>query len=194
MKDDVTIFDYKRHTEKLNAAHKIKNLTKDMGTLTWWVDLYSVFKDRGLLVDYKKENAVDFWQYYTTRQGWRFDKIAEVLILLQRIRFFNRFDKDVLRMLLTKVTLHTVEKRTVLFLKPDEAAIMLTGQLYLFSHKDDVASPCVQAIYNPGDIIGVSEIDEGWSREQDSWIVAREECDIFLVSIEYIKYLWDLMK
>lgn len=96
-----------------------------------------------------------------------------------------------LHMMLTKVTLHTVEKNSVLFLASNEAAIVLSGQLFLFSHKEDVGAPCVQAIYNPGDILGVDEIDSGWSREQDSWIVAREECDVFLLSREYALYLWD---
>lgn len=114
--------------------------------------------------------------------------------LLRRVRFFNRFDFECLRNLVSHVTLHKVEKRTLLFLEQSEAAIIVAGQIYLFSHEEDVACPCLQAIYNPGDIIGIEQLDNGWSRAQHSWLVANEDCDVFLCAKGYVNYMWDRMK
>ena len=54
----------------------------------------------------------------------------------------------------------------------DQSAIVINGCLHLFSHTVDVQTPILQAIYNPGDIIGNSQIDKGWSRDTHSWILA----------------------
>lgn len=72
--------------------------------------------------------------------------------------------------------------------------MIVAGQLYLFNHSKDVACPSVQAIYTPGDIIGISEISNGWTRQQHDWIVANNDCDIFVCSREYVSYLWHIMK
>ena len=57
-----------------------------------------------------------------------------------------------------------------------------------------MACPSVQAIFNPGDILGVSEISNDWTRQQHDWIVAREDCDVFVCSIEYMRFMWHIMK
>jgi hypothetical protein len=62
-------------------------------------------------------------------EGWVTDKVAEVIDLLKHVRFFDRFDDDALRMMLKKVTLRRLDKKSVLFLKGAEAAIVVAGQL-----------------------------------------------------------------
>jgi hypothetical protein len=58
--------------------------------------------------------------------------------LLQKIRFFNRFDEDALKMMLTKVTLKRLKKNSVLFFQDAEAAIIVSGNLHLLSHEQDL--------------------------------------------------------
>jgi len=96
--------------------------------------------------------------------------------------------------MLCKVTLRKVKKDTLLFLAPDEAAVIVAGQLYLFNHDEDVACPSVQAIYNPGDILGIGEISKEWTRKLHDWIVARYDCDIYVCSREYISFMWHIQK
>jgi len=93
-----------------------------------------------------------------------------------------------------KTDLRVIHKHNLLFLEPDQCAIIINGNLNLFSHKEDVATPILQAIYNPGDIIGNKSIDGGNSRDTHSWIIAYKDCDILLMNIEYCDYLWDKMK
>jgi hypothetical protein len=71
---------------------------------------------------------------------------------------------------------------------------MVSGQMQLFSHSEDVASPCIASLLNPGDIIGFDEIDNGLSNDEHSWVCAPDRADIFILSKEYMKYLWDKMK
>ena len=85
-------------------------------------------------------------------------------------------------MMLTKVTLVRVPAKSVLFIESDEAAVIVNGQLLLFSHEEDVGCPCLQAIYNSGDILGLPSIDNGWSVAQHSWICSEEDCDVFMLS------------
>ena len=93
-----------------------------------------------------------------------------------------------------KVDLRVIQKHNLLFLEPDQCAIVINGNLNLFSHEHDVATPTLQAIYTPGDIIGNSSIDGGWSRNTHSWIIAYKECDVLVMNTEYVNYLWDRMK
>jgi hypothetical protein len=66
--------------------------------------------------------------------------------------------------------------------------------MFLYSHSEDVAAANISAILNPGDIIGFDEIDNGLSNDEHTWISAHHRADIFVLSKEYIKYLWDKMK
>lgn len=137
---------------------------------------------------------VDLRQYYTWKDGWDHDKIPDVIKKLQLIRFFNRFDSETLYQMMKKTDLKVIKKHNLLFLEPDQCAIVINGNLNLFSHKDEVATPILQGIYTPGDIIGNSSIDNGWSRQTHSWIIAYKDCDIVIINIEYVNYLWDKMK
>jgi len=85
-----------------------------------------------------------------------------VIDLLKKVRFFNRFDDDSLRMMLKKVTLRRIKPSDVLFLKGEEAAIVITGTVNLITHEEDLVYPHVACCYNPGDVIGL-DIDNGWS-------------------------------
>lgn len=95
--------------------------------------------------------------------------------------------------MLTKVTLKRLKKNQVLFLRDAEAAILLSGQLHLLSHDEDLVNPCIVASYNPGDVIGIDN-DNGWYAGQHSWLCAWDEVDVFLISNTYMKYMWDNMK
>ena len=77
--------------------------------------------------EYRPDHQLDLWVYYKKYEGWCYDMLPQVINLLQKISFFDRFDYDTLRCLLGKVTFRRIEKRGVLFLEPDEAAIMVSG-------------------------------------------------------------------
>jgi len=116
-----------------------------------------------------------------------------VIDLLKKVRFFNRFDDDALRMMLTKVTLRRLKPQSVLFFKGEEAALVVSGSLHLLSHEHDVSNPFITCSYNPGDVIGL-DIDNGWSDAQHSWICAWDEVDVLMISDSYMNYMWDSMK
>lgn len=95
--------------------------------------------------------------------------------------------------MLTKVTLKKIKARNVLFLREKEACILVSGQMHLLSHEDDLASPMIAATYNPGDVIGI-DIDNGWYRQKHSWLCVWQDVDVFMISEAYIKYMWDNMR
>jgi CRP-like cAMP-binding protein len=167
------------------------NISDDLGSINWHVDLYSHFKDLGLVR--KMDYDVDLWPFYDKKQGWNRDKIDHVIDLLKKVRFFNRFDDESLKMMLTKVTLRRLKRNSVLFFKGEEAAIVVSGTLHLLCHEENLACPNIACTYNPGDVIGLN-IDNGWSDAQHSWICAWEECDVFMISDGYLNFMWDNMK
>jgi len=87
-----------------------------------------------------------------------------------------------------------VLKHNLLLLDPDESAILIRGNMYLFSHKEDVKIPSLQAVFSPGDIMGNSAIDNGWTREVHSWIITYAQCDILVIKTKYLDYMWEKMK
>jgi len=95
--------------------------------------------------------------------------------------------------MLAKVTLRRIKKGEVLFFREAEASILVTGRLNLLCHEECIDTPYVAVTYNPGDIIGLS-IDNGWSDAQHSWVCAWEECDVLMISDDYLNYLWDKQK
>lgn len=136
---------------------------------------------------------MDLFPYYDIYEGWQHDKINHVVNLLKKIRFFNRFDDDALKMMLTKVTLKRLKKNSVLFFRDAEAAIIVSGNLHLLSHEEDLACPYIAATYNPGDVIGIDN-DNGWYGGKHSWLCAWDDVDVFLISDAYCMYMWDNMK
>lgn len=117
-----------------------------------------------------------------------------MISLLKKIRFFNRFDDDALEMMLNKVTLKRLKKNSVLFFKDAEAAILVSGNLHLLSHEENIACPYIAATYNPGDVIGIDN-DNGWYGGKHSWLCSWDtHCDVFLISDAYIEYMWDNMR
>lgn len=101
------------------------NLTGDFGGLTLKVDLYSYFKQ--IKIQRNTENDINLWDYYDAYEGWDYDSIDIVIDLLKRVRFFNRFDSDALRNLLSKVTMRKLHANEVLFFKGEEASIVISG-------------------------------------------------------------------
>ena len=67
------------------------------------VDLYSHFIEEKLTK--KIPYQIDLFTYYDIHEGWQQDKTDQIIDLLKKIRFFNRFDDDALKLMLTKVTL-----------------------------------------------------------------------------------------
>ena len=194
MKDKDTIFDFLRMILKINHEMKIQKLVDYPTAIDWRVDLYAQFVHSDLLPEYKPELNINLWQYYTEYNGWGTDKIDLAIDLIRRIRFFNRFDFESIKNMLKHVSLKKISKKSLLFLEKQEAAIIVAGQIFMFSHEEDVACPCLEAIYNPGDIIGIDKLDNGWSRDQHTWLVANDDCDIFLIATGYVNFLWEKMK
>ena len=96
--------------------------------------------------------------------------------------------------MLRKVTLKKIDKGEVLYLKNDEAVIVISGNLHMISYEKDIEVPYVARTFTTGDLIGLPEIDNGWCRAEHAWIVAWEQCDLFYLSADYLRYVWDQMK
>lgn len=156
------------------------------------VDFYSHLRDLKVCSD--QAHFVSLWPYYDPKQGWKKDSINEVVSLLHKIRFFNRFGFETLMLLIKRVTMRQLKKGSVLYLEEGESAILLSGKLHLMCYKDDLHRPYVARLYHPGDLIGLDKIDGGWSTEQHSWVCALQDCDVFYISTTYLDMLWDKMK
>lgn len=76
----------------------------------------------------------------------------------------------------------------------EEVAVVVAGSIHLVSHAASITEPTVIAILNPGDIIGFASIDNGLSRDLNCWVCAWEQCDVFILSTDYLRYMWDSMK
>lgn len=106
--------------------------------------MYSHFKRLKLLKENNKlmmVNLTDFYDRTRGKEGWRVDKLDDVVNNLQRIRFFNRFDKATLMQMMKKTDLRIIMKNQLLFLEQEHCAIVTNGNLFLFSHKKDVGTP-----------------------------------------------------
>lgn len=90
-------------------------------------------RDMGL-VDPQRRYYVDLWPYYGASEGWKHDRVPEVLNLLSKIRFFNRFSEEHLMLLLRRVTLKKLPKRQALYLQDGECAIVVAGKLHMMSY------------------------------------------------------------
>lgn len=62
----------------------------------------------------------------------------------------------------------------MLYLKQDEAVVVLSGNLNMISYEKDIVVPYVARTYTTGDLIGLPELDNGWCRTEHAWIVAWE--------------------
>jgi hypothetical protein len=93
--------------------------------------------------------------------------------------------------MLRKVTLRKIKKGEVLYWLKDEAVILLSGNLHMISYEKDIEVPYVARVFSGGDLIGLPELDNGWCTSEHAWIVAWEDCDLFYLSAEYLRFMWD---
>ena len=87
-----------------------------------------------------------------------------------------------------------MKKGEVLYLRPDEAAILVTGSLHMITYEKDILVPHIARMFTSGDLIGLSELNNGWCRMEHCWTVAWQDCDLFHISADYLRYMWDQMK
>ena len=80
--------------QKINAEMQKQHQMADPSSLHWEVDLFHTFSQKGLLKAYEPEHYIKFWDFYEAGEGWQFDKVPHVLNLLQKLRFFGRFEAD----------------------------------------------------------------------------------------------------
>jgi hypothetical protein len=62
MKNETTIMKYRDMKEALNMKMLENNISDDLGSINWHVDLYSHFKELGLVR--KMDYDVDLWPFY----------------------------------------------------------------------------------------------------------------------------------
>ena len=141
MKREHEISDYEKMIEQLNFKDLALKAVEGPGFPGWRIDIYSHLKRNKLLKQHNRIMMVDLTKYYQRKEGWLIDKIPEAIIDLQRIRFFNRFCRETLYQMMKKTDLRVVTQYSLLFLEPDQCAIVVNGNLNMFSHKDDVAIP-----------------------------------------------------
>ena len=127
MKDEKSMFDFADYIENLNNITQQSNKEKKRFEIVWRIDLYHHFFKNSWIPEYRPDYQIDFWRYYDQSEGWKIDRLPEVVNLLKKISFFDRFDDDILQMMLQKVSFRRIKKRGVVFLNPDEAAIVVQG-------------------------------------------------------------------
>ena len=66
--------------EKNQKLAESTSITGDDSKIHFLIDFYSKFKEMGL-VD-PQHYFIDLWKYYDSTQGWKRDKIPEVVNLL----------------------------------------------------------------------------------------------------------------
>ena len=96
MKDEESIFDFTAYIDKLNQETYQSNMNEESFEIKWRIDLYQHFLKYSLIPEYRTEYQIDFWKYYVRYEGWKVDRIPEVICLLKKIPFFDRFDDDTL--------------------------------------------------------------------------------------------------
>jgi len=161
MKSEQQLDEYEKMINRENTKNLDLKIVEAPGGAGWLVDIYSHFKRMGLLKKNNEWHMLNLKEHYQLKEGFSHDRIDQVVRDLQRIRFFNRFDRETLYQMIGKCDLRVITRSTLLFLEEDETAVLVKGHIHMFTHKDDVSTPRLQAIYTPGHILGNSSIDGG---------------------------------
>lgn len=129
-----SIHEYKHRVDEHNKSMvESTSITGDDSQIHFSVDFYSHMQEMGL-VDPQSNYCIDLWQFYGASEGWQHDRIGDVLNLLSKVRFFNRFSEEHLMLLLRRVTLKKLPKRQALYLQDGECAIVISGKLHMMSY------------------------------------------------------------
>lgn len=83
-------------------------LVERRGFPGWKIDLYSHFKRLGIVKPCNRMHMINLRDYYQWKEGFSVDKLDHIVRDLQRIRFFNRFDRDTLFQMVKMADLRVV--------------------------------------------------------------------------------------
>lgn len=132
---------YEKMIEEENFKALSLKIVDAPGVPGWKICLYSHFRRLNLLRENNRLMMVSLRDYYEWKNGWVHDRVPDIIKDLQLIRFFNRFDRETLYQMMKKTDLRVIKRHELLFLESSQCAIIINGNLNLFSHKNDVAVP-----------------------------------------------------
>ena len=112
------------------------------------------------LPSYKNSSLIS--QFYVQNDGWKTDRIEEIVHSLKDRSFFCRFSKQHIKHFMKFMRCKRFKKDEVIFVDT-EVQILLDGLVYMKSHTEDVTSPKILAKLQQGDIIGCTSLDNGIS-------------------------------
>lgn len=107
-------------------------------------------------------------RFYSDSEGWRTDAKSEAITLLHKQPFFRRFNSSQLAQILKLIKVRMQPPDSFLFLPKNEVAVILQGDVMVYSHTAQLSKPQAVAQYGPGDILGYAA-DGGVSRHPENW-------------------------
>jgi len=131
-------------------------------------------------------------KYYIAGDGWKVDKLHEIITILEDTPFFNRFNASELEQIIKMMKVKDFSENNLMFLNKEEVTVILQGHIMLYSRALDLNEVQIITKYQVGDIIGHCLSDNGISRNPEYWLYAKTECELCIFEMRDFEVVWHM--
>ncbi|KAL4431885.1 hypothetical protein ABPG74_012697 [Tetrahymena malaccensis] len=111
---------------------------------------------------------------------WEDNQWVDIHFLIKRLKllsFFNRFEENDLKKILSTMKFSTVPKKKIIFPKANEVLVIVAGHILVQDHINNLEHPDIISYFSEGDIIGFEEKDNGLCTIPDIWFASQTEVE-----------------
>ena len=157
------------------------------------LDLFEGQKDRRILSQYYLE-YIDKNNVYISdnkHPKWRDAKIPEVIRLLRQRSFFKRFSLPRLCEILDRMELKLIPARDLLFFRPEEVYVVVSGNILMKNHDEQIELPMTCAKFGEGDVLNFLQEGSHLYHSLETWFFSQVESEVAVFDRAYFQKMWE---
>ena len=122
---------------------------------------------------------------------WLDKKIPEVIQTLRARPFFRRFPLSRIVEMVEEMELSLVHKKDILFFEKDKVYVIISGNILMKNHDQNLLKPSICAKFCAGDVLNFLQDQSELFNSLETWFYAQVESEVAVFSKQYFQKMWD---
>lgn len=118
---------------------------------------------------------------------WLDKKIPDVIQILLKRPFFRRFSLNRIVEMVEEMELKLIQKKDILFFEQDKVYVIISGNILMKTHEDNLLVPATCAKFGTGDILNFLQDKSELFNSLETWFYAQVESEVAVFSKSYFQ-------